>query len=132
MGLSMGQVTLADKMRTGKLTALAVKNLIKAREPGLKNDGGGLYLKNGSSWIFRYSRDGRKHDQGLGPAFVISLAEARQKAAEARRLLLDGQDPIKARRASRAGARKTKSLAEVAAAHIEAQRPGWRSEKHSR
>jgi integrase len=67
-----------------------------------------------------------------GPALVISLADARQKAAEARRRLLDGRDPIKTRRASKVAALKTKSLAEVAAAHIESQRRAWRSEKHLR
>ena len=60
-------------------------------------DGGGLYLCVGSqsarSWIFRFARDGRTRYMGLGSLAVMSLAEARQKAGEARRLLSAGEDP---------------------------------------
>jgi integrase len=42
---------------------------------------------------------------GLGPASLITLAEARDKAREARRALLDGADPLTAKRERRAHAR---------------------------
>jgi hypothetical protein len=119
-------------MRIGKLTALQVQRALRAREPGLINDGGGLYLKDGGSWIFRFKRGGKTRDHGLGPVLDVSLAEARQKAAEARRLLLDGKDPVETRRASRAAALTTMSFAEAAEAYIAAHRAGWRSEKHLR
>lgn len=118
-------------MRVGKLTALAVQRAMRKRKPGLMNDGGGLYLKDGSSWIFRYARRGRRHDLGLGPAADVSLAEARGKAIEARRLLRDGSDPVQARRASRAVAAKRLTFAECAAQFHKAQSPGWRSAKHA-
>ena len=58
-------------------------------------DGGGLYLCVGSlsarSWIFRFARDGRTRYMGLGSLAAVSLAEARQKVGEARRLLAGGQ-----------------------------------------
>jgi integrase len=114
----------------GKLTALQVTRAARAREAGFKNDGGGLYLKDGSSWVFRYARNGRRHDLGLGPALDVTLAEAREKAREARRLLLDGKDPLAERRASRANIAKAMTFREVAEAHIAAQRPGW-SAKHA-
>jgi integrase len=119
-------------MRTGKLTALEVARAVKARKPGLLNDGGGLYLKNGSSWIFRYERAGKKRDHGLGPALDIGLADARGKAQDARRLLMDGVDPIEAKRASVAAVAKAITFQEAGAAYVKAQSPGWRSEKHRR
>jgi hypothetical protein len=89
----------------GRLTALLVKRL----GPGLHADGGNLYLKIGMSsarsFIFRYERDGRQRDMGLGAADTVSLAEARQRAAEARSALGEGKDPIDARKASLASQR---------------------------
>jgi Arm DNA-binding domain len=91
---------------TGKLTALAVA---RAKERGTYGDGHGVYLqvaRGGSkSWILRYKVNGRTRCFGLGPLHAVSLAQARERAAEARRQLLDGHDPIDAKRASRAAAR---------------------------
>ena len=42
---------------------------------------------------------GKVRKYGLGPVHTVSLAEARDKAAEVRRLILDGIDPREARRA---------------------------------
>jgi integrase len=120
-------------LRTGKLTALQVT---RATKPGMLNDGGGLYLQIGDSgsksWILRYKRDGKSHYFGLGPLGVVGLAEARQKAIEARRLIFDGKDPIEARRASRAAQAKAVTFREAAEAYIAAHQPGWRSGKHLR
>jgi integrase len=118
-------------MRIGKLTALQVQRALRAGERGLINDGGGLYLKDGSSWICRYKRGTVSRDMGLGSAHTVSLTDARQKAAEARRLLADGKDPIAERRASRAAALKMVTFAEEAANYVGTHRAGWRSEKHA-
>ena len=86
----------------GKLTALAVT---RAKERGTYGDGGGLYLQvargGTKSWILRYKRDGKTRHLGLGPVVVVSLREARQRAINARRLLLDGYDPIEKKAAVR-------------------------------
>jgi hypothetical protein len=37
---------------------------------------------------------------GLGPAHTVSLAGARERARAARQMLLDGKDPIEAKRAA--------------------------------
>ena len=47
-----------------------------------------------SSWILRYKRACKTRHLGLGPLAVVSLREARERAINARRLLLDGHDPI--------------------------------------
>jgi integrase len=101
-----------DRMRTwDRLSATFVKGL---KRPGKFYDGGGLMLEAtatkvkgnvNKSWIFRYQLDKRDHAMGLGSARVVSLAEARAKAHEQRRLLANGIDPIAHRKAERAAAR---------------------------
>jgi Arm domain-containing DNA-binding protein len=72
-------------------------------------DGGGLYLKvtggGACSWIFRYTRHGQAREMGLGPLHALGLAAARVQAAECRRLLVDGRDPIDERNKEREAAR---------------------------
>jgi integrase len=96
---------------TNRLSALTIK---KDLPPGLYADGGGLYMQVSQqatkAWIFRFTRAGVPRKMGLGPVSVkpddkrITLADARQKAAAARSLLIDGVDPIAARDARRAQA----------------------------
>jgi hypothetical protein len=60
-------------------------------------DGGGLYMcvgsENAQSWIFRFTLAERTRFMGLGSLAAVSLAEARQKAGEARRLLAGVRTP---------------------------------------
>jgi integrase len=87
---------------------------VRGAEPGKHYDGGGLMLqvsatkaKGGvtKAWLFRYQIDHRERVMGLGSARVVSLAEARAKANEARKLLAAGHDPIAVRDAERMTAR---------------------------
>lgn len=119
-----------------KLTALEVT---KAKTPGMYGDGGGLYLQvsraGTKSWIFRFSLLGRAREMGLGPQHTVSLAEARIKAANCRKLCLDGIDPIDAKR-ERVASQKLEAANIVTfetcgTAFIRAQEPGWRNEKHA-
>jgi integrase len=92
-------------------------------------DGFGLYLqiteRGSKSWILRYKRDGKSHYLGLGPLHTFGLGEARDRAIEARKLLAVGEDPIRARRASRAAAKQTKTFNECATATVAAHRAAW-------
>ena len=83
----------------------------KSLKPGMHADGGNLYLQvslgpsgnRRNSWIFRYTLTGSKaRDMGLGGVKDLTLAEAREKAREYRKLLKDGIDPISRRDAERA------------------------------
>lgn len=69
-------------------------------------DGGGLYLelhKNESKyWRLKYRHGGKEKRLALGTFPTVSLAEAREKRDDARRLLRDGIDPTSARAAARA------------------------------
>jgi hypothetical protein len=88
--------------RLNRLTAVEVKGI---DHKGMYHDGGGLYLQVSAagtkSWIYRFTLDGRAREMGLGPLNAISLAEARKRAAECRRMRHDGIDPIEARGAQR-------------------------------
>jgi integrase len=101
-------------------------------------DGGGLYLQvvEGAtgltrSWLFRF----KERWMGLGPYPDVTLAEARQKALEARKLLLVGLDPIEQKRLSRAAANvvaaKTITFDQASAQYISSHRHGWKNAKHA-
>ncbi|WP_186129783.1 tyrosine-type recombinase/integrase [Burkholderia gladioli] len=118
---------------------LSQLTITKTTKPGLYADGGGLYLQVTSagvkSWLFRYMRSGKARGMGLGPLHTISLAEARTRALDCRRLLLDGIDPIDARDAERAKQRVAKAnditFKQCADKYIEAHRAGWKNAKHA-
>jgi integrase len=118
------------------LTARRVQTL--TRRPGLHGDGGNLWLKVSGpgkrSWVFRYMIAGRARSMGLGHADEVPLAEARNKAEAARRLLRDGVDPREQRDATRAAAARAAARAitfsDVTSRYFAAQQGGWRSVRH--
>jgi integrase len=121
--------------RSNRLSAVEVRGI---GQKGMFHDGGGLYLQvsaaGAKSWIFRFMLDGRAREMGLGPVQVIPLAEARKRAAECRRMRLDGIDPIEARSARRGWkkleAAKAMTFDACAAAYIAAHEASWRNAKH--
>ncbi|MGH7031548.1 MAG: tyrosine-type recombinase/integrase [Steroidobacteraceae bacterium] len=135
---------MAKRVRQ-RLTAAAVRTAkcgisATGRPYGrLHADGGGLYLRvdpgGAKSWVFRYAIAGRQRDLGLGSAADYTLAEARERALEARKLVGDGQDPVEVRaerrRASAIAAASGMTFRECAEAYIAAHRAGWRNPKHA-
>jgi integrase len=112
-----------------KLTARAAATT----KPGRYGDGRGLYLAvsatSARKWVFRFTIAGRVTEMGLGNA-AVSLAQAREKAAEARKLVAAGVNPIEARReAGRLKAGKP-TFGQCADALLEAKSPEWRNDKH--
>jgi integrase len=102
-------------------------------KPGMHHDGGGLWLQvraGSRSWLFRYSRDKQAKVMGLGPLHTIGLADARVKARECRKLLLEGMDPIEAREAHRAAQRPAMTFRDAGEAFITAHEIGWKNSKH--
>jgi integrase len=120
----------------GRLKHKQVEQLSKR---GLYGDGGGLYLqvaKGGSkSWLFRFKSDGRSRWHVLGSARDVSLADARIKATDARRVRLNGGDPIETKRALKAAGRiqaaKAITFGAAAKRFIKANAPGWKNAKHA-
>jgi len=118
---------------------LKVRTLGSLKRPGLYADGAGLYLQVGEggarSWVYRYMLNRRAHMMGLGSALIFTLAEARERVAEQRKLRAEGIDPIEHRDAHKAAkaleAAKSKTFGECAKAYITAHRSGWRNPKHA-
>ena len=119
-----------------KLTALQIKN---ATKKGNYPDGGNLYLQvahNGSkSWLLRYRVNSKSREMGLGSLDSLPVKQAREKAAEYRRLLADGVDPIEHRKIERSNSKqeqeKAKTFKECADEYIENKKGGWSNAKHA-
>jgi integrase len=118
-----------------RLTAARVRAI---KEPGRYSDGGNLLLQVDSetskAWIFRFVRDGKEHMIGLGPLHTVSLAEAREAALGASKLLLKGEDPLEAKRAA-ARARAPKAIVtfgQCAEWFWQSLEGTWKTDKHRR
>ena len=80
-----------------KLNALKIKSLTRV---GMHSDGNGLHLKIqlskktntlNKSWIFRWGAQG-KNTMGLGSLTDVSLADARAKTLECKKLVASPQE----------------------------------------
>lgn len=122
--------------KAAELSALAVSKL---RDDGRYAVGGvdGLYLRvagNSRAWVLRIKIAGKRCDIGLGPFPEVKLADARDIAREHRRKVREGTDPLQARREARAAMAieraAAKTFQECAEAYVEANKAGWKNEKH--
>jgi integrase len=103
---------------------------VETAKQGKYSDGGNLYLIVSSSgtrkWVFRFTWRGKAREMGLGTPANISLADAREKAASARRMVAHGLDPIHERK--RTGGVPT--FGEMADQVRESLSAGFRNERH--
>lgn len=96
------------------------------------SDSGGLFLhvspKNHKSWRFKYRIEGKEQLLTLGTYPEVSLAEAREKRNDARKLLREGRDPrVSAKRAKLIGDSGTFQTFEQAAREWHTvQKPRWK------
>lgn len=101
-------------------------------------DGGGLYLQitaaANTSWLFRYTRQGRAVGLGLGGYPLVSLKAARIRAAEMRTHLEYGRDPLEEKRRAQLSQKLDlggdKTFDYCARRYIEDHRSEWRNKKH--
>src|SRR5690242_20389839 len=121
---------------TRKLSPAKIQALIRAGRPGVWGDGAGLWLRitatGNPSWAFRYMRDRKAHEAGLGPCHTVGLADAREKARRYRMELLDGIDPLAARRQATARAKPAVTFRQVADLYLAAHASTWRNDVHRR
>ncbi len=86
-----------------KLTDIAVKGAKSGKSIRKLSDGVGLALlihPNGSKyWTYRYRYLGKEKSLSLGVYPEVTLAEARSKHGEARKVVKEGQDPSETRKA---------------------------------
>jgi integrase len=98
----------------------------------------GLYLsvgeENARSWLLRYSFDGKRRHLGLGSAELLTLAEAREKAHEQRKLIAQGIDPLKIKREKRdariAANAVRKPFSACVDGYLDTHGDGWRNPRH--
>src|SRR6516164_10350721 len=110
----------------GNLTA----RKIQTAKPGKYSDGGNLYLIVSSTgsrkWVLRFTWRGNAKEMGLGSATSVPLADARERATEARHKIARGLNPIEERK--RDGGIPT--FGQMADEVVKALSPGFRNEKH--
>lgn len=110
-----------------RLSAAFVENVT---EPGRYQDGGGLFLQvdatGGKRWMQRLMVRGKRHDLGIGPLALVSLAEARKAARANKDAARKGQDPI----TERAAVRTVPTFAEAAEAVLAIKAAELSNPKH--
>lgn len=116
-------------------TSKQADKMIREAKPGAYADGDGLYLKIGTtgaaSWQYRYQMNGKRRMMGLGSCATVGLAEAREKAADARKQVKQGIDPLEVKEAEQTAVEaKATTFRELATEYIADHRPGWRNAKH--
>ena len=118
VGMKVGMVRSLNKLSDVSARA--------AKAPGRYSDGGGLYLSVGptgsKSWVFVWTRSGKKREMGLGAYPTVTVAKARTKAATCRMAVEEGRDPI-AERAKEA----EPTFGECADRYIASIRSEWRN-----
>jgi len=113
------------------INRLNARQVATITEPNRYADGNCLYLNvsetGAKSWCLIYNFRTKRRELGLGAFPAVSLAQAREKALEARRLRAEGIDPIAARRAADA---PELTFGEVATEFIDGAEDGWKNRKH--
>ena len=109
--------------------ALTDRKVQTIKADGKYFDGGGLSLlvKGGRrSWLFQYSRAGKRTVIGLGSARDYSLAQARERAKLCRGAVLESKDP----RMALAGSEGIPTFGAAVEAYLTAHTESWRNDKH--
>lgn len=94
-------------------------------------DGGGLYLlvttSGGKLWRFKYRFDGQERRLAFGSYPDVSIADARQRREDARKMLANGVDPAAAKKAAQEAAAQAvaSTFEKVAADWFAKRRPEW-------
>ena len=122
------------KVPQQSLSAVFVRTVAR---PGMYPDGNGLNLKvmpsGARRWVQRVTMGGKRHNIGLGGYPAVSLAEARELAAENQRLMRQGRNPLTEKRQAVEELRKPSipTFAQAADQVIEMRRPTWSNAKHA-
>lgn len=125
------------------INRLSDRTVKAVSKPGLHADGGNLFLvvdppgqkadgttvKSAKRWAFVFQWDGKRKEMGLGGLNSVSLAAARDVAAECRAMLAKNINPIEARRAEQRKQTAGRTFGEVAKELHEARKAGFRNKK---
>jgi integrase len=126
-----------------QLKRLTTRTVAALKSRGRHADGQNLYLtisnpatSSGGGdvskrWTFMYSFAGKQREAGLGPVAMVTLAEAREKAACYRSMLAKGIDPLDAKKAAQEAAAARKTFGQCADELIKSKSSEWRSKVHA-
>ncbi|PRP71974.1 hypothetical protein BUE93_03510 [Chromobacterium amazonense] len=118
------------------LTEIAIKNAKPKDKTYHLVDGSSLYLEvtptGGKRWLLRYRFNGKPGKLALGKYPTVGSAEAREKAAAARKLLAAGVNPGEQRKADKLAAKLSaeNTFAAIAREWHEKEKHEW-SEQHA-
>ena len=117
---------------------LTTRGAAAITKPGRHADGGNLYLQLSSTgsrqWTFLFQLNGKQREMGLGSAEAgsVTLADAREKAVEARRQLAQGIDPIETRKGKLASAKVAGiKFGKFADDYVKTHASQWSNPKHA-
>lgn len=121
------------------LTELAISKAKKAPKEYKLFDGGGLFLlitpAGGKLWNLKYRFAGKEKKLALGAYPTLTLAEARQRREEAKKLIMNGVDPAEVRKSQKQqlevqADHDANTFEKIAREWYEKRKPEW-SEKHA-
>ena len=114
-----------------RLSARKVQTL---KAEGRHADGGGLYLVvdagGAKRWVMLFRMRGKRREMGLGSLLAVSLADARVRAGDARKLIEADIDPIEKKNAVEPVAPKAATFADVATTYMADRETTWRNAAH--
>ena len=128
--LEAGSIPSESAIKTSKKGGLTAAFVRTVNRPGVYGDQHGLRLRVYESckrksiskhWIWRGTVNGVRRDVGLGAFPYVSLAEARQKAFEHRKISWAGGDPVALKRRP-----DVPTFAEAVESVIAIHRDGWK------
>ena len=114
------------------LTELQVKNAKPTVKPYKLSDGGGLFMlvhtNGGRYWRLAYRFEGKQKTLALGVYPDVSLAEARERRDQARKLLANEKDPgaVKLEQRARVAALSEHSFEVIAREWFAKHSPNWK------
>jgi integrase len=119
-----------------KLTDIAIRAMKPRPQSYRVSDGGGLYLQietSGSKlWRYAYRFGGKQKTLAIGAYPDVSLADARARHLEARRLLSEGVDPGQVRQQAKRDQKvaDANSFEAVAREYAEKRKSSWSARHH--
>jgi integrase len=112
---------------------LTTRKVETTKTPARLADGLGLYLivegEFSKNWVFEYQFNGKRRYMGLGSALDVSLADAREKRNQYRKMKASGVDPLLHKRATRTAEAleiaKGITFEQAATRYMDTNRAGW-------